>query len=74
MENLITPLNEAENKCLLVQLFQGLDYMHKNFIIHRDIKVIFYRRSLRSFKVNFNHLIRFNKIKISTKIFHRIIN
>ncbi|OTF80897.1 hypothetical protein BLA29_000169 [Euroglyphus maynei] len=30
---------ESQIKCLMQQLFHGLEYLHKNFIIHRDLKV-----------------------------------
>ncbi len=33
------PFSESEVKCLLLQLLRGVDYLHKHFIIHRDLKL-----------------------------------
>ncbi|KAJ8343909.1 hypothetical protein SKAU_G00312380 [Synaphobranchus kaupii] len=33
------PFSEAQVKCIVLQLLRGLDYLHHNFILHRDLKV-----------------------------------
>ena len=30
---------EPEIKCIMVQMLQGMHYLHRNFIIHRDLKI-----------------------------------
>ncbi|KAG7473224.1 hypothetical protein MATL_G00093340, partial [Megalops atlanticus] len=39
LENMQTPFSEAQVKCIVLQLLRGLTYLHKNFILHRDLKV-----------------------------------
>ncbi|XP_008561664.1 PREDICTED: cyclin-dependent kinase 10 isoform X3 [Galeopterus variegatus] len=35
LENMPTPFSEAQVKCIVLQVLRGLQYLHRNFIIHR---------------------------------------
>lgn len=35
LENMPTPFSEAQVKCIALQVLRGLQYLHRNFIIHR---------------------------------------
>ena len=38
--NFLTKLEKfLKVKCILIQILDGLDYMHNHFILHRDLKV-----------------------------------
>ena len=38
--NFLTKLEKfSKVKCILIQIIDGLDYMHNHFILHRDLKV-----------------------------------
>ena len=39
LDNIQSPFNESQVKCIGLQVFQGLAYLHKNYYIHRDLKV-----------------------------------
>lgn len=39
MKNIQNPFSESEIKCLILQLFLAVDYIHQNWIVHRDIKL-----------------------------------
>eukprot|EP00300_Choanocystis_sp_HF-7_P008767 c16098_g1_i1.p1 GENE.c16098_g1_i1~~c16098_g1_i1.p1 ORF type:complete len:341 (-),score=59.86 c16098_g1_i1:147-1169(-) len=39
LDNMRTRFKESEIKCLLRQLLSALDYLHSNWVIHRDLKL-----------------------------------
>lgn len=39
LDNMQNPFSESQVKCIMRQVFQGLAYLHSNFIVHRDLKV-----------------------------------
>ncbi|XP_042428474.1 cyclin-dependent kinase G-2-like isoform X1 [Zingiber officinale] len=38
METMKQPFSQSEVKCLMLQLFSGVNYLHDNWVLHRDLK------------------------------------
>lgn len=35
LDNMLSPFSEAQVKCIVLQLLQGLKFLHESFIVHR---------------------------------------
>lgn len=35
LDNMQSPFSESQVKCIMLQLFEGLHYLHQNYIVHR---------------------------------------
>ncbi|KAL3644448.1 hypothetical protein CASFOL_009628 [Castilleja foliolosa] len=38
METMKQPFSQSEVKCLMLQLLEGVNYLHHNWVLHRDLK------------------------------------
>ena len=39
IDHMKVPFTESQVKCIMIQLLDGVEYLHRNYIIHRDLKV-----------------------------------
>ena len=39
LETMRVPFTEAESKCLCLQLLQAVEYLHRRWVFHRDLKL-----------------------------------